>query len=147
MKRIIVLVAGILLVACGGGSSSTDGAAEPGNPGANSAESVLSTCQNPRPQACTRDIRPVCAVLDNGQLSTYDNACTACATEAVAGHYPGTCAAPTMTACQDPRPQICTLDYRPVCGQLTNGETKTYGNACMACGDASVIGSFEGEYP
>lgn len=27
-----------------------------------------------------------------------------------------------------PRPQVCTMDWRPVCGV----DNKTYGNACMA---------------
>jgi len=148
LKSIAVFLITLALAACGGGSSSTDGGTETGDTtDVNSAESVLTSCQNPRPVACTLDIQPVCAVLDNGQLDTYDNACTACADEAVAGHYPGACAQPAMTACQDPRPQACTADYRPVCGQLTNGETKTYGNACSACGDAAVIGSFPGECP
>jgi len=145
MKTIAVLLVTMVLAACGGGSSSTNGGTETGGADVNTAASALTSCQNPRPMACTREFRPVCAILDNGQLSTYDNACTACADDAVAGHYPDACAGPAMTACQDPRPQICTLDYRPVCGQSTTGETKTYGNACMACGDASVIGSFEGE--
>ena len=147
MKYLAAVFAVLLLSACSGGSSSTEGGTEPDGTDANSAESVLVSCQDPRPIACTREFQPVCAVLDNGQLSSYDNACTACADQAVAGHYPGACAAPAMTACEDPRPQICTLDYRPACGQLTNGETTTYGNACMACGDPAVIGSFEGECP
>ena len=50
-----------------------------------------------------------------------------------------------MKACEDPRPEVCTLDYRPVCGQQGDSEMQTYGNACMACGDASVIGFFDGE--
>lgn len=147
MKNIAALLTLLFLSACGGGSSSTEGGTEPGGTDANAADTVLTSCQNPRPVACTREFRPVCAVLDNGQLSSYDNSCTACADEAVSGHYPGACAAPVMSACGDVRPQVCTLDYRPACGQLTNGETKTYGNACMACGDPAVIGSFEGECP
>lgn len=146
MKYVTTIIVTILLAACGGGSSSsTDGGTETGGTGANAAEAMLTSCQNPRPMACTREYRPVCAVLDSDQLSTYDNACTACADEAVAGYYPEACVAPAMTACQDPRPQVCTLDYRPACGQLTNGKTKTYSNACMACGDTAVIGTFEGE--
>jgi hypothetical protein len=44
-----------------------------------------------------------------------------------------------QTACIDPRPQICTMDYTPVCAQLENGELKTYSNACSACADVSVV--------
>lgn len=36
-------------------------------------------CEEPRSQACTRDYRPVCAVLEGGDVKTYSNACTACA--------------------------------------------------------------------
>lgn len=147
MKTIAALLVTLILAACGGGSSTTNGGTETGSTDVIPADAVLASCQNPRPMACTREYRPVCAILDNGQLSTYDNACTACADETVTAHYPETCAEPIMTACQNPRPQICTLDYRPVCGQSANGETNTYANACMACGDASVIGSFEGECP
>ena len=52
--------------------------------------------------------------------------------------------------CTDPRPQICTMDYTPVCATRDNGtrcattpcettETATYANACMACADPAVI--------
>ncbi len=61
-----------------------------------------------------------------------------------------------FTACQDPRPQICTRDYRPVCAQRDTGvrcvkapcdeatELKTYSNACSACADEKVLGFFDG---
>ena len=41
-------------------------------------------------------------------------------------------------ACEEPRPQVCTMDYRPVCASLTDGSVKTYSNGCTACGDAAV---------
>ena len=52
--------------------------------------------------------------------------------------------------CTDPRPQICTMDYTPVCATRDNGmrcattpcestETATYANACMACADPAVM--------
>lgn len=52
--------------------------------------------------------------------------------------------------CSDPRPQLCTMDYRPVCATRDNGlrcvttpcdssETVTYANACSACADARVV--------
>ena len=46
---------------------------------------------------------------------------------------------PGMTLCTEPRPQICTQDYRPVCAKLKNGNLKTYANGCTACSDANVI--------
>src|SRR5580693_2796016 len=36
-------------------------------------------------------------------------------------------------ACADPRPQVCTRDYRPACGLRRDGGRKTYGNASGAC--------------
>ncbi len=50
----------------------------------------------------------------------------------------------TMTICQEPRPQICTMDYQPVCAQLEDGIFKTYSNACTACADTLVTGHSEG---
>ncbi|MDH3401689.1 MAG: SgcJ/EcaC family oxidoreductase, partial [Chromatiales bacterium] len=58
--------------------------------------------------------------------------------------------------CQDPRPQMCTMDYRPVCGLRDTGircvttpcpstEWKTYSNGCTACSDAQVFGYVIGE--
>ena len=45
--------------------------------------------------------------------------------------------------CTEPRPQVCTMDYTPVCG-LRNvageEEWKTYSNACSACSDPTVTG-------
>ena len=56
------------------------------------------------------------------------------------------CATPTggeipanAVQCIDPRPQVCTMDYTPVCA--SRGETAemaTYANACTACADLSV---------
>ncbi len=59
------------------------------------------------------------------------------------------------TRCGDPRPEMCTREYRPVCALRDTGvrcvttpcpstEWKTYGNACDACADADVIGHLPG---
>lgn len=45
-----------------------------------------------------------------------------------------------LTACTDPRPQICTADYNPVCGSLGGDSHKTFSNGCSACSDAAVSG-------
>jgi Family of unknown function (DUF5329) len=42
------------------------------------------------------------------------------------------------TACKNPRPQICTMEYLPVCAQLDQGKIKTYASACSACADKNV---------
>lgn len=54
-------------------------------------------------------------------------------------------------ACTDPRPQACTMDYRPVCATRDTGircvttpcpstEKRTYSNGCGACSDPKVSG-------
>lgn len=59
------------------------------------------------------------------------------------------------TRCEDPRPEMCTREYLPVCALRDTGvrcvttpcpsiEWKTYGNACDACADADVIGHVRG---
>jgi tetratricopeptide (TPR) repeat protein len=50
-------------------------------------------------------------------------------------------------ACADPRPQICTRDYRPACGQRRDGSRKTYGNPCTACSDPEVVTQAAGACP
>ena len=40
--------------------------------------------------------------------------------------------------CHDPRPQICTMEYMPVCGQTKAGELKTYASGCTACAEKMV---------
>lgn len=60
-----------------------------------------------------------------------------------------------LVQCMDPRPEMCTMEYRPVCGVRDTGvrcittpcdstELMTFGNGCQACGDAAVIGYTEG---
>lgn len=49
-------------------------------------------------------------------------------------------AGPDLSACEDPRAQVCTLQYDPVCGHLGGDDHKTYGNACAACADSAVSG-------
>ena len=51
----------------------------------------LTTCTEPRPQACTRDYVPVCGSAKEGAAKTYGNACEACADAAVVGWAPGEC--------------------------------------------------------
>lgn len=54
-------------------------------------------------------------------------------------------------ACSDPRPEVCTKQYDPVCAQRDTGvrcvttpcpsaEPVSYGNACEACADPKVLG-------
>ena len=52
--------------------------------------------------------------------------------------------------CKDPRPQICTREYKPVCAIKNTAvvcitapcpttEEKTYATGCTACADPNVI--------
>lgn len=47
--------------------------------------------------------------------------------------------------CPELRPEMCTMDYNPVCGNLSNGSFKTYSNGCTACSDIEVLSYSEGE--
>lgn len=47
-------------------------------------------------------------------------------------------------ACAEPRPEACTMQYDPVCGEMTDGRSETYSNACVACSDRLVAGYLKG---
>jgi hypothetical protein len=47
--------------------------------------------------------------------------------------------------CNDPRPQMCTREYRPVCAQMLGGARQTYANGCEACADVLVNSWHDGE--
>jgi hypothetical protein len=49
-----------------------------------------------------------------------------------------------QVVCREPRPQVCTQDYRPVCATLRGGGFKTYSNGCNACSDPAVASYREG---
>ncbi len=49
--------------------------------------------------------------------------------------------------CAEPRPQLCTRDYRPACGVRRDGGRKTYGNACSACADPEIVSQAAGACP
>jgi len=42
--------------------------------------------------------------------------------------------------CEEPRPQICTSEYNPVCATLQDGSTKTSSTGCTSCSDQEVVG-------
>ncbi|MGR9099908.1 MAG: hypothetical protein ACU826_05005 [Gammaproteobacteria bacterium] len=61
-----------------------------------------------------------------------------------------------IVRCEEPRPQICTQEYLPVCALRDTGircvttpcdstEWKTYANGCGACSDPKVEGYIPGD--
>ena len=54
-------------------------------------------------------------------------------------------ASDNLELCEDPRPQICTREYNPVCATLNDGSRKTYATGCTACSDQAVKGWLAGE--
>lgn len=57
--------------------------------------------------------------------------------------------------CKDPRPEVCTREYKPVCAKKDNGvrcvttpcpsaDNVTASNACTACSDKDVLGYIPG---
>jgi hypothetical protein len=49
-----------------------------------------------------------------------------------------------LSLCTEPRAQVCTQEYRPVCAELESGSLKTYSNGCTACSNPSVTEYREG---
>jgi len=47
-------------------------------------------------------------------------------------------------ACKEPRPEICTMEYLPVCGLSSDEFDKTYASACTACSNPQVNGYRKG---
>jgi hypothetical protein len=43
-----------------------------------------------------------------------------------------------LVPCEEPRPEVCTRDYRPVCAEGADGTSRTYANGCDACVDTTV---------
>ena len=50
-----------------------------------------------------------------------------------------------FTKCKNPRPEICTMEYKPVCATKRIGEEKTYSTGCTACSDSKVIKYKQGQ--
>jgi len=45
-----------------------------------------------------------------------------------------------LILCEEPRPEVCTREYDPVCATLQNGSTRTASTGCTSCSDPSVVG-------
>jgi hypothetical protein len=112
----------------------------------------------PKPEMCTMDYTPVCGC----DGVTYGNSCSAAST-GVSVNFQGECDTPSQ-GCSDcegeddvcvypegdcgvllegnciPKPEMCTMDYTPVCGC----DGVTYGNSCSAASKGVSI-NFQGE--
>jgi len=49
-----------------------------------------------------------------------------------------------VAQCSEPRPEVCTMEYNPVCAQLADGTASDYSSPCNACADDSVSGYLPG---
>lgn len=52
---------------------------------------------------------------------------------------------PNLVICPEQRPEMCTMQYDPVCATLSDGVRKTYSSDCTACADTNVVGYKPGE--
>lgn len=55
--------------------------------------------------------------------------------------------ATATTACAEPRPLVCTMEYLPTCAVLVAGGTKEFASPCTACSDEAVTGYVTGPCP
>lgn len=53
----------------------------------------------------------------------------------------------TSTACAEPRPLVCTMQFLPTCAVLGNGAHKEFASPCTACADTAVTGYVVGPCP
>lgn len=87
----------------------------------------------PSPQICTLEYNPVCGQR-GGRVQTFANACQARANNFTIINRGQCRRPPPMTSRPTPlpsRPQVCTMEYAPVCGQRS-GRVQTFSNACQA---------------
>ncbi|MFT5710321.1 MAG: hypothetical protein ACI8QT_001015 [Halioglobus sp.] len=76
----------LTVVALGSFISACNGTAVP-----HTSSSEGNQCVDPRPQVCTMEYNPVCAVLGDGSSKKYSSPCNACADDAVKRYLPGVC--------------------------------------------------------
>ncbi len=49
-----------------------------------------------------------------------------------------------LTSCEEPRPQVCTMIFAPVCASRADGNLETYASGCNACADDQVSSYLNG---
>ncbi|MBA6411668.1 hypothetical protein H2508_00850 [Parahaliea sp. F7430] len=83
MLRVLLLSPLLFLMACS--------AAEPQPQPKPPLQSSLVSCTSPRPQVCTMEYDPVCAVLEGDTEQDYSSPCNACAHDLVISYVKGSC--------------------------------------------------------
>lgn len=121
---------------------------------------ILSNCQS-KPQFCTGLVLPVCGKTITGELKPYENNCTACQNNLLAGYYDYPCSdvttpstpvsppvttAPALKNCQSSQPN-CPFLLNPVCGKTITGTLIDYENSCLACQNKVLAGYTDGKCP
>lgn len=48
------------------------------------------------------------------------------------------------TACAEPRPELCTMEYAPACAVLASGGRKEFASPCTACAHEKTVGYVAG---
>ena len=59
--------------------------------GSSQADPAGTPCTEPRPQACTMEYLPVCAMLASGGEKTFSNGCAACSDAGIESWIDGAC--------------------------------------------------------
>lgn len=49
-----------------------------------------------------------------------------------------------LIQCEEPRPEICTAIYEPVCGTLIDDTQQTFASNCTACAVKEVVSFMPG---
>jgi len=50
-----------------------------------------------------------------------------------------------LIQCSEPRPEVCTQHYQPVCGFEHDDNHKTFPNACTACSNPEIVSYYDGK--
>ncbi len=90
-RWLCLLLTLVLWTACANRPSEEASTSTPSPSATPAPKSEFLVCQDPRPEACTREYLPVCAHTMSGTLETRPNACVACADKTILGHRPEAC--------------------------------------------------------
>ena len=83
------------------------------------------------------------SILIIGTIGLLSVACTPAQND-VREPIPDEPGALDIILCEEPRPQICTKEYDPVCATLDDGSTRTGATGCTSCSDPKVVSYTKG---